>query len=371
MSTNLVMHSQWRSRPADERFATLDEMYSALRAEALDCGKAIVNTENLTIGFTGQGTIDDALTLTRAGSESAALLTNWSASQLGAIAKAPMSYLRTLPASYAAKDLNYSLANQPRESHQLYLRKPADTGNGDPYTLRAITSPGYTRIITANVVNRLRELQQQHPAWKAPMVYPSGDFGGEKTPCVGFAGDRDAYICLIDEEHRITDPTDPSGEGLARGIMVLNSDVGAHKLDLILFLCRYICGNFMIWGYKQIQSISLRHFGDKIRREWSTGIGNAFVDYGRISAREEEDKIRHATMRELGPSKDDVISILFDKFDIPKGKATDAYDLAERYERNPRSAWGIVQGLTRVSQTTPNMDDRIALDRAAAKVLDF
>lgn len=368
MSTNLIMHTQWKSRPADERFATLADMHAALYQEAIDCSKAVIDTDHLTIGFTGDGGPDQAITLATHASTRPALMTNWSASQLGSIAGAPMSYLRQLPASYAARDLQYSLLTKARDSHQLYYRKPTDE---NPAIVRAITSPGYTRIISANIVRRLMELCDQHPAWKAPTVYPSGDFGGAKTPCVGFAGDRDAYICLIDEEHRITDPTDPSGEGLARGIMVLNSDVGAHKLDLILFLCRYICGNFMIWGYKQIQSISLRHFGDKIRREWASGIGNAFVDYATLSAREEEDKIRNATIRELGPKKEDVIDLLFSRFDIPKKTATDAYEIAEQTERNPRSAWGIVQGLTRISQMRPNMDDRVALDRAAAKVLDF
>jgi len=33
--------------------------------------------------------------------------------------------------------------------------------------------------------------------------------------------------------------------------------------------------------------------------------------------------------------------------------------------------WGFVQGATRYSQTIPYQDQRIAIDRAAAKVLDM
>lgn len=368
MTTNLIMHSQWKHRPADERFSTLADMYTALAGIALECGNAVIPTEQLKVVAMSEGADADLGLLSPSGKVGA--LTNWSASQLGAIAKAPMSYLRTLPADYAARDLNYSIQQQPRDAHKLYLRGKKDDPAAD-LTVRAVTSPGYTRIITANVVQRLIELQSQFPAWKAPMVYPHGDFGGDRAPCVGFAGDRDAYICLIDEEHRISDPTDPSGQGLARGIMVLNSDVGAKRLDVILFLCQYICGNFMIWGYKQIQSISLRHFGDKIKREWATGIGNVFVDYGRLSPREEEEKIRTAAYKQLAPSKNEIVDLLFKSFDIPKKTSADAYDLTERYGANPRSVWGMVQGLTRLSQVEPNMDRRVELDQAAAKIMDF
>ena len=50
-------------------------------------------------------------------------------------------------------------------------------------------------------------------------------------------------------------------------------------------------------------------------------------------------------------------------------QATEAYTVAEQYESNPRSVWGYVQGLTRVSQRTPWQDGRFALDRAAGRLL--
>lgn len=376
---DMRMHRQWATRPADERYADLASMYAMLHQTSAQCGKAVLGTESIRIEPVNHGR--EGLALVGPNNKPAEL-THWSMNQISTIAKAPATYLRTLTPQLAADCLNWSMAKQPREDHQLYIRdRNLGTGLGIGQTLtegytndlcvRAITSPGYTRIYTANVVKRLMELQEMHPAWKAPLVYADGDFGGTKTPCVGFAGDRDAYICLVDQEHRITDPTDRQGQGLARGIMVLNSEVGAKRLDLICFLCEYICGNFIIWGFKQIAGISLRHFGDKIRREWSSGIGNAFSDYTKLSAREEEDKILHASQKQLAASKDDVIDLVFSKFGIGRQQATDAYDLAETHGKDPRSAWGMVHGVTRLSQTYKNMDDRIDLDRAAAKLMDF
>ena len=45
--------------------------------------------------------------------------------------------------------------------------------------------------------------------------------------------------------------------------------------------------------------------------------------------------------------------------------AARSYGLAEQYESNPRSVWGYVQGLTRLSQRTPWQDGRFALDRTS------
>ena len=50
-------------------------------------------------------------------------------------------------------------------------------------------------------------------------------------------------------------------------------------------------------------------------------------------------------------------------------RLAEAYTLAEEHETNPRSIWGFVQGLTRLSQRTPWQDGRYVLDRAASRLL--
>jgi hypothetical protein len=50
-------------------------------------------------------------------------------------------------------------------------------------------------------------------------------------------------------------------------------------------------------------------------------------------------------------------------------QAAEAYALAETHETNPRSVWGYVQGLTRLSQRTPWQDARFNLDQAASRLI--
>ena len=76
-----------------------------------------------------------------------------------------------------------------------------------------------------------------------------------------------------------------------------------------------------------------------------------------------------ATTRELGPTREAVIETAVQRIDLPHKHAVEAYDLAARSETNPRSVWGYVQGLTRLSQRLPWQDQRFALDQAASRLL--
>ena len=84
----------------------------------------------------------------------------------------------------------------------------------------------------------------------------------------------------------------------------------------------------------------------------------------------------------LGATKDEVLDAVFKavssgrRAGLPSGlnlkQLGAAYDVAERFsdvDGSPRSVWGYVNGLTRLSQTTGYADDRNFLDRAASGVL--
>ena len=76
-----------------------------------------------------------------------------------------------------------------------------------------------------------------------------------------------------------------------------------------------------------------------------------------------------ATSQELGPTREAVLDAATQRLDLSQKSAAAAYELAERHETNPRSVWGYVQGLTRLSQRTSWQDSRFALDRAASRLL--
>lgn len=176
------------------------------------------------------------------------------------------------------------------------------------------------------------------------------------------------FLFLVDGNRDLDDPTDPTHAGLFRGFILRNSDVGAAALTLDLFLFRMVCGNHLIWGFQHVAGFRRRHVGASIQTAWTTSLDDV---RGALDADTTRDRtlVLRATTQELGPTRDIVLETAVRRLDVSQKQAAEAYTLAEQYESNPRSIWGYVQGLTRLSQRTPWQDGRFALDRAATRLL--
>jgi hypothetical protein len=289
-------------------------------------------------------------------------LTHWSFGQLATIASAPPNYLRSLPASLASDAINYGLQRVDRDQHQLFVEETA------PWTVHAITSPRYARVHHDELASRVLDLTALHPAWHLPLGYKDGEFGAEKVPSGAYLGDRDMFLFLVDGNRNLDDPTDRSHAGLFRGFILRNSDVGAAALTLDLFLFRLVCGNHIIWGFQHVAGFRRRHVGASIQDEWTTSLEDVRKALDADTTADRTTILRSAT-QELGPTREAVLDAVVQRHDLSQKHAAEAYMLAEQYEANPRSIWGYVQGLTRLSQHTPWQDGRFALDRAASRLL--
>jgi hypothetical protein len=64
-----------------------------------------------------------------------------------------------------------------------------------------------------------------------------------------------------------------------------------------------------------------------------------------------------------------VIDTAVRRLEVSQKQAAEAFTLADHHESNPRSVWGYVQGLPRLSQRTPWQDGRYVLDRAASRLV--
>ena len=177
---------------------------------------------------------------------------------------------------------------------------------------------------------------------------------------------RQGQTCCLSRD--LDDPTDPSHAGLFRGFILRNSDVGAAALTLDVFLFRAVCGNHIIWGFQHVVGFRRRHVGASIQDAWTTSLESV---RGALDADAAHDRLvlLRATSQELGPTRDAVVDAVVQRLDLSQKQAAEAYTLAEVHETNPRSVWGYVQGLTRLSQRTPWQDGRFSLDRAASRLL--
>jgi hypothetical protein len=108
--------------------------------------------------------------------------------------------------------------------------------------------------------------------------------------------------------------------------------------------------------------------GASIQQAWTTSLDNVRATLDADCAVDRAVIVRAAT-RELGNTREAVLEAVVQRLDVSHKHAAQAYTLAEQFESNPRSVWGYVQGLTRLSQQTPWQDGRFALDRAAGRLL--
>ena len=352
----LTAHREWATRPPDERFDSVRTLYEAARNRRLQTDQRTVGTNEIAL----EAEADDRLALSTVGQSAA--LTHWSFEQLATIASAPPKYLRTLPAPIAASAINHGLRQQPRQQHQLFGDRVA------PWTVRAITSPRYARVHHDELAARMLDIMSTHPAWHLPLGYKNGVFGAERVPTGAYLGDRDMFLFLVDGNRDLNDPTDASQSGLFRGLILRNSDVGAAALTLDVFLFRAVCGNHIIWGFQHVASFRRRHIGAAIQDSWCESLQRARVA---LDADTTDDKavLVRAAATEIAATQEEVVQVVTRRLDLPQKQASEAYALAEEHETNPRSVWGFVQGLTRLSQRTPWQDGRFAIDRAAGSLL--
>src|SRR5882724_3151860 len=137
-------NQQWASRPADERFPSLQALYDATKAYAATALEAEVPFSTLRAEA-------QAGEIVLVGKENVpAKLTNWSFQQLAARAAAPASYLATLPATLAVQNLNHGLKAREDDSNaNLLLHR-----NGG-MLCRALTTEKYERIWNYELAERL------------------------------------------------------------------------------------------------------------------------------------------------------------------------------------------------------------------------
>lgn len=389
MATNLYTASeQWASRPADERYWTLEEMHAAAEGFKQSAGTKTVVTHTMRAEY--DSTARNMVVVGPGGHS--ATLTNYGFGQLAGRIGAPAGYLRELPGELAAQNLNYGLQDKSDEDRSTILFHQ----NGS-LVARCFTSEVYSRIWNADVTARLLPLSDQ--GWRVPPARPvngsqpgarpateadvlrSGEGGGGLSVNVGdmiapaglYLSDHDMFAFLVNEERRIDDGSEG---GLSRGFFISNSEVGAAALKITSFLYRHVCGNHICWDVSQVKSARIIHRGRRGSADWKfrNELRHAVAAMNNRAASEDEAIINAARNRKLGDSREEVIATLFRRQVLPKMTLEAAYDAAETQcaetrAGSPRNVWGFVQGITRVSQETTYADRRAEIDAAAGKVL--
>lgn len=346
-----TVYKQWATRPADERFASMEDLERHLKAKRERAKGAKGNLQKLRFApHNGAPAIECGAF------DRPIVPNNWMFGQLATQVGAPGSYLRKLSPELASECLNYSLARAPQEVGVKLLME--DT----PGALlgRAATGPEYGRIWNTDVFQMVERFNEMSGgAFYAPWDW-------SKTFRSLFAGDRDMFMFMIDGGSLV----DGGGERdqLYRGFYTWNSEVGSATWGIAMFLFQQCCGNFQIWGQTQRTEIKMRHTkGAPVKFQ---EIYNNLSKYLTAGTSDEVAMIHRAKAFEL-PSNDNArLDWVLDR-GFTKTEAKGAIELALDTIGDCKNLWQLVDGLTMLSRNYQYMDERLDLDKRAGKLMDL
>ncbi|VTZ50543.1 conserved hypothetical protein [Methylocella tundrae] len=364
--------SEWFSRPDDERYLSLSELYAAVRARADRATARTVESRTVRV----EANRDDAgrLALIVPDREARVVPTHWSFGQLCGLVGAPSGYLRDLPAPLAAINLQHGLL-----THRAELVKTLEAEDGR-VELRAVTGPDYGRIWDHELVAAVMKIAGDGTGdtrWKVPGVLdwatmthnPFVDVTKDTTTL--YASDRDVFLFLVDDTHPIEGGRLPNGDPdlYFRGFYCWNSEVGSKTLGIASFYLRAVCMNRNLWGVVGFEEISIRHskfaaqrfaheaapaltsFAQSSPAPFIAGIKAARE---KIVARKDED--REAFLRQRGFSKAETAKVI----------AT----VLDEEGRPPESVFDFVQGVSALARAKPHQDARLELEGKAKILLE-
>lgn len=379
--SRMDLTKQWAARPADERFTSLTELAEFRGLESRESIEHVISASEITAVPPVIRERDDMNKLTfetkKGGFEVAA--THHSFNQLANLAKAPPSYLRTLPTPIVADNLNWVM-RQRSESVKLYERH-----NGE-HVLRAATGPDYGRVYDHDVVRAVMNVAGNGTGderWKIPgtmdwrtMIYDPNTPVTKDTTTL-FASDRDLFLFLVDDRNPIevgkvmnkqTGLMEP--DLMFRGFYVKNSEMGTSSLTLAAFYLRAICCNRIMWGVEGFQEISIRHTKtapDRFIHEAEP----ALISFANGSETKLIEGVEKAKAARVAKDDEEAIAFLNSRAGLSRSQGRKVLDAVEREEGAPaRSIWDFAQGLTAVAREVPNNDARVELELSARKLLD-
>jgi hypothetical protein len=364
--------SEWFSRPHDERYLSLSELFGAVSGRGERSRTRTAETAAIRV----EARRDDAarLALIVPGTDVPLAPTHWSFGQLATMVGAPPAYLRQLPAPLAAINLQYGLT-----SHRGERIKTLEVEDGR-VELRAVTGPDYGRIFDHELVAAVQRIAGNGTGdtrWKVPGVLdwstgiynPNVDITRDTTTL--YASDRDVFLFLVDDLNPIEAGRLPDGSPdlFFRGFYCWNSEVGAKTLGIASFYLRAVCQNRNLWGVEDFEEITIRHSKYAASR-FSHEAAPALSRFADSSPMRFVNGIRAARERIVAHTDEERIDFLR-KGGFSKSETAKVIETVLTEEgHKPESIFDFVQGITAVARDKPHQDVRLDLEARAKKLLD-
>ena len=359
---SMAVHREWATRPDDEKFLTITSAKEKAKADRANSVQGLVGTHDLKILPKGDEIVLKA-------DDTEMVLNNWAASQLAALSGIPLAMAARQPAALAAQNFAWGLQAREADKVQLLLTKQAKRAHA-PWEARAMTGPTYGRIWDDEVLEAMEEQFGDGVTgiWRVPGIRGKALKDNTLQTTTIFYGQKGPFVFLADEANRIEVKARRDGKPgtLARGFYITNSQVGAGKLRIGLYLYDFLCENRIIWGMEQFEEIAIRHSSGAPSR-WLMEAMPQIKSFAAASAKPVEAQIKAAQTHQLG-SGDQVMDFLNRRF--MKSQTINMMAVHVEEEGRPvATRWDAVTAATAYAKSIPWQDERFAIERKAGEML--
>jgi hypothetical protein len=365
-------HRNWALRPDDEGFDRIDPVIAKLQDRHARSRETEINLPRLAREGDIVATGSDEIRLIQPDGQEFEF-TPWGFRALCKKVGAHTEFLKKLPAANVASDLKYLLRDTDARNSQI-----DDDGNWEDdqkvlllgteqkglAKIRHLGSMRYGRIWDLQVAEWVKGIMERY-GFSVPPTFDS-------RPRGLYVGDQDCFFFLGNDERTIeVQRPDGRTETMKRGLMVWNSEVGKRTFGLCTYLYQMICGNHIVWGAENVQTLQTRHVGNALERATEDLIPSVqgYLDSGTGT---EIDMLTRAMHTRIAEERPEAVRILRTK-GFTKGIATDAMVKAATDPTNagldPLSWMAAVNGLTLIARDMPNADARNALEQKASGLL--
>jgi hypothetical protein len=393
-----VASNQWASRPDDEKFLSLAELYKARYSKENDdvVKQQQYNMSEFRAFYDDHGELMLEHQISNKGGITL-VPTAWSMAQLCTRTRTPYPALKLWQddgnKSLVVDALNHSFEKRG-DDMQLYHQYHNTLY---PQTLHAATSEKYTRIFDYEVIERVQRFTTDSKAdWKVPGTidwsngqHIADDYLGSdqvtKEATTLYAGDRDMFIFLVDDRNPIDLGVTRNGQQdvVFPGFIVGNSTVGYKPIWMMTFYFRGVCMNRCIWGAEGVKEFSHKHltnvrqnalYGDKQSNDPMKQLG--FTDrLKELEKRQQQGRDKTArsiqgAMQVEEFNDDEARHVALRKVEIASTTARKIVSNFEEVESHPiLTRWDMHNAITAEARTVTYQNERTKLEKTATRFL--
>ncbi len=357
------------TRPNDESYSSLKAIEQYLQYRQDRTVRKGVSTKDISFGLDG-----NRVKVYTPDQEIGIDLNHWSFSQLCQMAKAPSGFLNELRPELTAQILNERKVRYA-DDQASFLLEIVKGG----CVLRSVQSTKYAMVPDLSICRIVKEQAEEEHS-----MIPGGHLAGKTGHGVSsdiaqalgirvssglYAGERDIFLFMISPKKvKIMD------ENFYVGFFVSNSEVKDGCLTYTNFVCDGVCANHLIWGEKHVGKTRWVHRGDpnRILNEFSYKLHwhlNQLTTDEVLTKLDALISKAKTTVFELDEHR---VTNRLHRFgatlDVARGAVGYSRD---RYgEMDWNSVWAIATGVTFISQTRWNQDERTEIDQVAANIIE-